>query len=329
MNVTNMYALKIKTSLILKSMNSIKKYLVYLPVLLILFLAACASDDSAKPTNFIEYENPLEVTITGYSDHAMEPHLSADGQTLFYNSQNTGINTKLYYASRVSDTEFEFKGEVIGANEAQTNQLNAVPDMDENNQFYWTSLREYPSRLDNLHFGTYANGEVTNVGRVQGDFYAGPADWIVMDHGISFDGQTLFYNNARFDEQNCEGPCETFLGMAKRQSNGVFSKIGDSERILETINDPKYIYYAPNITKDELELYYTRFLAGNVTLATVIEICVATRGDKTHDFGEPKVLFSSSAATILEAPTLTVDKSLMYYHQKIDGNHKIFVRSRQ
>jgi hypothetical protein len=310
-------------------MNSKRKNIRMLPIVLLLFLASCATDDGNPVTNVIAYENPKEVTINGYSDHAMEPFLSPDGQTLFYNSQNTGINTKLYYATRISDIEFEFKGEVNGTNEIQTNQLNAVPDLDETNQFYWTSVRDYPTKLDNLHFGTYTNGAVTGIGRVQGDFYVEQDGWLVMDHGISFDGQTLFYNNARFDDQNCVGPCETFLGMAKKESNGVFKKIADSDTILEQINDANYIYYAPCITKDELELYYTRYLAGTVTTSTEIEICVSKRTTKTEAFGAPSVLFSSTALTILEAPTLSADKSLLYYHQKINGNHKIFLRTRK
>tara|TARA_R110002073_G_scaffold4213_3_gene28034 strand:- start:12013 stop:12948 length:936 start_codon:yes stop_codon:yes gene_type:complete len=311
-------------------MKLTRKYIPLLAILLLLFITACTSDDEKLPSNkTIAYENPVEVIINGYTDHAMEPFLSPNGQTLFFNSQNTGINTKLYYATRISDTEFEFQGEVIGANESQTNQLNAVPDMDETNQFYWTSLREYPTKLDNLHFGTYANGTVTNVGRVQGDFYVGQEGWLVMDHGISFDGQTLFYNNARFDDENCTGPCETFLGMAKKESNGVFKKIANSTTILAQINDPNYIYYAPAITKDELELYYSRYLAANPSETTVVEICVATRTDKIKAFGMPTVLFSSPAATILEAATLSADKKRMYYHQKINGNHKIFVRTRE
>jgi len=300
-----------------------------LPMLLALFLSSCATDDGNSPANDIAYEHPIEVIINGYTDHAMEPFLSPDGQTLFYNSQNTGINTKLYYATRISDTEFEFKGEVAGANESQINQLNAVPDIDETNMFYWTSVRDYPAKLDNLHFGTYANGSVTGVGRVQGDFYNGQAGWLVMDHGISFDGQTLFYNNARFDELNCVGPCETFLGMAKKQSNGVFSKIAGSDTILAQINDANFIYYAPCITKDELELYFTRYRAGTVTPSTEIEICISKRAAKTEAFGLPKVLFSANPSSIVEAPTLSADKRLMYYHQKVNDNHKIFLRTRQ
>jgi hypothetical protein len=306
-----------------------RKNMLALPILLVMILVACASDDGNPIVNDIAYENPIEVTINGYTDHAMEPFLSPDGQTLFYNSQNTGINTKLYYATRISDTEFEFKGEVNGANETQSDQLNAVPDMDETNQFYWTSVRDYPNKLDNLHFGTYANGAVTGIGRVQGDFYVGQDGWLVMDHGISFHGQTLFYNNARFDDQNCVGPCETFLGMAKKQTNGVFSKIADSDSVLAQINDANFIYYAPCITKDELELYYTRYQAGTVTPSTAIEICVSIRANKTDAFGSPSVLFSSTILTIVEAPTLSADKHLMYYHQKVNGLHKIFLRTRK
>ena len=301
----------------------------YLSILLCLFLGSCSVDDEILSDDDIVYDQPTEVTINGYSDHAMEPFLSPDGQTLFYNSQNTGINTKLFYANRISDTEFEFEGEVEGANEAQSNQLNAVPDLDENDNFYWTSVRDYPNRLDNLHVGNYSNGTVSNVERLQGDFYVGQPGWLVMDHGISFDGQTLYYNNARFNELECVGPCETFLGMAKKETNGTFNKISDSDSILAQINDTNFIYYAPCITKDGLELYFTRYQAGTVTILTAIEVCVSTRATNTEAFGTPSVLFSSNPTNIVEAPTLSADKSLMYYHQKVSDNHKIFVRTRK
>ena len=301
----------------------------YLSILLCLVIVSCTVDDGNLPTNDIVYNNPTEVIINGYSDHAMEPFLSPDGQTLFYNSQNTGINTKLFYASRINDTEFEYEGEVEGANEDQTNQLNAVPDLDETNQFYWTSVRDYPNKLDNLHVGTYASGAVTDVERLQGDFYVGQPGWLVMDHGISFDGQTLYYNNARFNEQECDGPCETFLGVAKKETNGTFNKTSDSDSILAQINDVNFIYYAPCITKDGLELYYTRYKAGNVTILTAVEVCVSTRSTNAEAFGAPSVLFSSNPTNIVEAPTLSADKSIMYYHQKIGDNHKIFVRTRK
>jgi len=221
-------------------------------------LLSCTTNDSSQAVNNITYNNPVEVTINGYSADLMEPFISPDCNTLFFNNLNSGGNTRLYYATKVNATTFDFNGEVIGANENNTNQLNAVPDMDELQNFYWTSVRNYPAQLDNLHFGSYTNGTVSNIGRVQGDFYVGQPGWLVMDHGISANGQTLYYNNAHFN--GCGSiPCETFIGMAEKVSPGNFQKIANSDTLLATINAPTYIYYAPCITTDNLELYYTRF----------------------------------------------------------------------
>ena len=300
-------------------------------LIIALTLLACSSDDPTETQNTtkISYTNPVEITVNGFNDHMMEPFISPDGLTLFYNNENSGINTKLYYATRISDTEFEFKGEVNGANETQENQLNAVADIDAQQNFYWTSVRDFPAQLDNLHFGIYANGAVTNVGRVQGDFYVGQSNWLVMDHGISVDGQTLYYNNARFDD--CGNiPCETIIGMATKTSTGNFQKITNSDVILATINDPAFIYYAPNITADNLELYYTRFKTGAVDANSLVEMCVATRANVNDPFGAPKVLFDATVASgIIEAATLTTDKQLLYYHKKINGVHKILMRTRE
>ncbi len=294
-------------------------------------LLACHSDDVSENqgTTKISYTNPIEIKMNDYNDHMMEPFISTDGNTLFFNNLNSNGNTRLFYATKVNATTFDFKGEVNGANEANNNQLNAVADMDAQQNFYWTSIRDFPAQLDNLHFGTYNNGIVSNVGRVQGDFYVGQTDWLVMDHGISADGQTLFYNNGHFN--GCGSiPCETFIGMAKKTSPGNFEKIANSDALLATINDPSYIYYAPSITQDNLELYYTRFNTGAVDANTLVEICVASRTTTNDAFGTPMVLFDATVGDgIIEAPTLTTDKQLMYYHKKINGVHKILMRERQ
>ena len=143
-----------------------------------------------------------------------------------------------------------------GTNQTVPPHLDAVADMDSLNNFYWTSTRNYPTELDNLFYGTFNSGNVTNIGRVHGDFNKNISGWLIMDHGISFDGQFLYYNNARFDGV-CQGPCETEIGIAQKVNDSTFNKLPNSDSILQNINDTNYIYYAPCISRDNLELYYT------------------------------------------------------------------------
>lgn len=200
--------------------------------------------------------------------------------------------------------------------------------MDAARNFYWTSTRNYPDELDNLFHGTYDSGNVSNIGRVQGDFNKNIPGWLVMDHGISLDGEFLYFNNARFDNQNCVGPCETNIGVARKVNSTTFNKLPNSASILQNINNPQYIFYAPFISSDHLELYYTRYLKGSIGTDTVFEICVAVRTNALESFSVPKVLFSETTSNLIEAPTLTVDKKIIYYHKKTATSHKIMMRNR-
>jgi len=97
---------------------------------------------------------------------------------------------------------------------------------------------------------------------------------------------------------------------------------------MQNVNDSDYIYYAPCISSDNLELYYTRYLKGEITPATVFEICVAVRADASSEFSVPTVLFSDKISDLIEAVTLTTDKSIIYYHRKTIDSHKIVMRYR-
>ncbi len=77
-----------------------------------------------------------------------------------------------------------------------------------------------------------------------------------------------------------------------------------------------------------LELYFTRYLKGQITASTIFEICVAVRSSSASEFSIPKVLFSDVISSLIEAPTLTVDKNFIYYHRKTSGTHKIMMRYR-
>ncbi len=292
---------------------------------------SCGSNDEDidKRPEYPAFGPERDVIINGLSFDAMEPFISPDGKYLLFNNLNDGINTKLYYATKINDSIFEYAGEIIGVNQTETPHLDAVPDLDSSGHFYWTSTRNYPAELNNLYYGTFRDGVVQNIGRVQGDFNKNLPGWLVMDHGISLDGKLLYYNNARFDNSNCQGPCETTLGIAQKVNDSTFNTLENSASILQNVTDENYIYYAPCISSDDLELYFTRFLKREVNPQTVFEICVAVREDSQLQFSVPQVLFSDNAVNLIEAPTLTSNQNIIYYHRKTADSHKIVMRYRK
>jgi hypothetical protein len=268
-------------------------------VLVTLITISCSSNDSeisATPI-YPSFGPKIEVTINDLSFDAMEPFISSDGNYLFFNNLNDGIDTKLFYATKINDSTFNYVGELLGANQTTTPHLDAVADMDSNSNFYWTSTRDYPTELNNLFRGSFSDGIISNIERVQGDFNRNTPGWLVMDHGVSLDGQFLYFNNARFDEDNCQGPCETTLGVGQKNNVSTFSTLPNSESILQNINDTNYIYYAPCISSDNQELYFTRYLKGQITPGTTFEICVAVRSNPLSEFSNP-------ISNLIEAPPL-------------------------
>jgi hypothetical protein len=291
---------------------------------------SCSSNESDinESVTYPSFGSKIEVTINDLSFDAMEPFISPNGNYLFFNNLNDGINTKLFYATKINDSTFNYIGELTGANQTTPPFLDAVADLDSNGNFYWTSTRNYPAELNNLFHGTFNAGNIIDIERVQGDFNMNTPGWLVMEHGISLDGQFLYFNNARFDEANCQGPCETTFGIAQKNNASTFNTLPNSASILQNINDANYIYYAPCISSDNLELYFTRYLKGQITSGTIFEICVAVRSNLLSEFSIPKVLFSEVISNLIEAPTLTVDKNIIYYHRKTSGSHKIMMRYR-
>jgi Secretion system C-terminal sorting domain len=283
---------------------------------------------TAQSQTYPSFGSEIDVSINGLAFDAMEPFISTDGDILFFNNLNDGVNTKLYYATKFNDSTFNIIGEVNGTNQITPPYLDAVADMDSANNFFWTSTRNYPAELDNLFHGTFNAGNVTSIGRVHGDFNKNIVGWLVMDHGISLNGQYLYYNNARFDGV-CQGACETEFGIAQKVNDSTFNQIPNSNYILQNINNTDYIYYAPCISSDDLELYYTRYPRDTITAGTLFEICVAVRSSPTDTFSIPTVLFSELISDLIEAPTLTTDKQIIYYHRKTAGSHKIVMRYRE
>ena len=268
------------------------------------------------------FGNEIPVKINGLTFDAMEPFISPDGNTLFFNSINDGVNTSLYYATKVNDSTFTYVGQVNGTN-MPSPHLDAVASLDSANNFVWVSTRNYPSVFENLQRGTYNSGSLTNHTKVYGDFYIRTPGWLIMDAAINYDGNYLYYCNAYFN--SCAGgmPCQAKLGIAQKVNDSTYNKTATSDAVLVNINNVNYLVYAPQVTKDGLELYFTRILNGSFTT----EICVSVRSTTTSVFSAPSIIYSSQPLTP-EAATLTTDKSIMYYHKKPSTLYKIFMRYR-
>src|ERR1700735_3418872 len=143
-------------------------------VLLLCAAYAAGADDSASiaeapdasPT-FGVFTNPQPVTIEGYSQEAMEPFVSPDGNYLFFNSSNSASPTNLYYATRIDDVTFQFVGEVGGIN--TEGPLNAVGSMDDNDTFYFVSNRNYVSpTFSTIYSCSFSNGNCSSIAAVPG-----------------------------------------------------------------------------------------------------------------------------------------------------------------
>jgi hypothetical protein len=257
------------------------------------------------------FGSEIKVTINGLTSDAMEPFISPDGNTLFYNSLNSADTTNLYYATKINDSTFNYVGLVGGTLDTSSNHLDAVPSIDSLSNYYWTSLRDFPSSPETIRRGIYSAGSVTNINKVYGTFNIFIPGWLVFDAAINFKGDKLYYSNAYFNNCAFGAPCIAKLGVAQKLNDSTFSKLTNSDLIFSNVNDTSYIIYAPQVTKDGLELYYTRLFHGG----TNTEICVSVRDSIDGVFSLPSIIHSMTGFTP-EAATPTTDKQKIYYHQR-------------
>lgn len=267
----------------------------------------------------------IKVTISGLTFDAMEPFISPDGNTLFFNSLNAGGNTNIYYALKENDSTFTFMGLVDGCYDPSPEHLDGVPAMDTDNHFFWISLRNYPFVFENLFSGWYSDGAVTDISRVNGDFYIYEPGWLIMDATINYEGNYLYFNNAYFNNCLLGMPCDARLGVAEKLNDTTFLKLWNSDMLFANVNDTNYIVYAPQVTQDGLELYFTRILNGTVNS----EICISTRANTDDAWSLPTVIYAN-LGFVPEAATITTDKKIIYYHQKDEtGIFHIYMRYRE
>ena len=280
-----------------------------LVVALMAFLAPATPAISPSGT-YADFSNPQPVTLLGYTGDAMEPFLTRDGRYLFFNNSNDPrTNTDLFWAERVDDLTFRFRGEILGVN---TPALEGVPSMDGDGRFYFVSNRSYNQTASTLYRGRFSEGHITGIELVPGVSLAKPGI-VNFDAEISDDGAVLYFVESHFDRT---GHPRTASILFARRSGDHFIRAEDSSRIMAAINTGT-LNYAPAVSPSQLEIFFTRLDPGGP------RIYAATRSSADLPFEAPRRI--EAITGFVEAPTLSPDGRSLYFHRKV-GDHFVLYR---
>ncbi len=292
--------------------------IVLLPALALSCSEKFSNNDFVAKTTL--FANPERVTIKNYDGNAMESFLSRDGRYLFFNNLNEAPeNTNLHYAERQSETVFLYKGELGGINTAS---LEGVPTMDKNNHFYFVSPRSYDQTFSTIYQGEFSNGTISNIALVTEISRKKPGI-VNFDVEISPDGNTMYFVDGDFTRSGV--PQKADLVIAVKTGDG-FKRLENSDAILKNINT-KDLEYAPSISADGNELFFTRFRPG-ILASGSIGIFRATRSSADKPFEMPEKI-EAITGDFFEAPALSADEKSLYYHKKENGLFVIYKVTRQ
>ena len=295
-----------------------KKILLSVWIASVAALIGCKKNDEvtapkSEPTT-LRFSQPKKVSISGYAGDIMEPFLSRDGSTLFFNNLNDpSVNTNLHLAARINDTTFEYRGELKGVN---TEKLEGVPTIDGTNVLYFVSTRNYDQTYSTIYSGYFSGDSITNIHLIS-EISKKQAGWVNFDVEVSMDGNSLFFVDGRFDQNG--GPYEADIVLAERK-NGVFQR-SDNLDILKNINTSA-LEYAACISSDMLALYFTR-VDTPLTSSSIPQIYVATRSTVNQPFSQPNKI--ETITGFVEAPALSADDQIIYYHKKVNNMFVLYM----
>lgn len=312
-----------------------RRILVFVFLVLVFFFVAsqiAERDKDEPPTSTLPptsplpsyslFKNPTKVSILGYTGDSMEPYLSRDGKYLFFNNSNDPkIDTDLFYAERVDDTTFTFKGEVAGANTHPSKDAN--PAMDANGNFYFVTNRSFSKDFSLLYTGKFNNGVLTDVALVPETFGRKSPPWVNFDCELSPDGKRFYTVDGKYPKN---GGAPVIADLMYATWNGsAFVKASDSDEIFKNLNTDQ-LEYAISVSADELEVFFTR--ATDLVRGSVggkdIELYQAERKSVTEPFGTPRKIDVPKG--FVEGPSISPDGKSLYFHRK-DGAKFVLYRA--
>lgn len=332
--------------------KGLKKVIESFPLVLLIFGGltqfGCSNSDNDTPNDTLDqktpaFQNPRAVTVQGYSGDLMEPAISRDGKTLFFNNLNAeklpsgaSNETNLHYATRIDDITFDYIGEVNGANIdtlPDQNELEGVASSDKNNRFYYIYTGDYfdtngPNYLRSIFYGDFSNGGFSGIQSIPNLKTNRPTEENPMPGELNFDveihynGEELYFVEGIFSGSSF--PDEGNIGLATKV-NGVFTVHPDSENLFANINS-NALEYAPSISTNSLEFYFTR-ATGSVETGVDFGVYVAIRNLVSEAWDNAERI-DVITGEITEAPSISFDGKLLYYHQKVTGLYQVYVVER-
>lgn len=284
-------------------------------------------DSGAQEKSSSLYESPQPVSIDGYNDECMEPFITGDGRYLLFNNSNSPfVDTHIHICKRLGENSFKHLGLLSGS---VSKSKDMAPTIDADGHLYFTTLRSFDKDGHSIYCGEFAKEGLKNVSLPNGDISPHKPAEINMDSDISKDGKTLLLSRAHFANPLLP-PDKSDLAIAEKE-NGKFSLNPQSQSLLSQLNTSA-LEYAPCLSADSLELYFTRAskkaVAGDAKkLEPYLRIMVARRKNCFSPYGKPEKLVALDG--FIEAPTITYDKREMFFHKKVSDKFRIFCARRR
>ena len=243
----------------------------------------------------------------------MEPFVSRDGRYLLFNNRNDpSENTDLHWAERIDDLTFRYRGRIDGVN---TTVLEGVPSLDREGNLYFISPRSYKDTLSTVYRARFEDGKAAGVELVKG-LSLGKPGIVTFDAEISPDGRFLYGADGDLSGGGLPKTADLFVA---RRAGDRFERMPDSDRIMAGINTSA-LEYAPAISSDGLELFFTRLSGALFWRKLTIEH--ATRTSADAPFAPSQTI--AAITGFVEAPSVSGDGKALYYHGKVDGMHRIY-----
>jgi hypothetical protein len=255
------------------------------------------------------------VTVRGYdtSKSEMEPFVTRDGAYLLFNNANDpSVDTNLQIARRVDDVTFDYLGELVGADSAA---LDGVPTVARDGQLYFVSTRSYDATLSTIYSAQLDTTAATAAAPALVPGVARDEPLAVnFDVEISADGRTMYFVDAGMSRAGV--PQHADIVIDERAADGSFARRADSDALMANV-DSTSLEYAPAISEDELELFFTRLASIADAADSPPTIYRAARTSVDEPFGIPQHVVA--AAGFVEGPTLGPGGASLYYHH-CDGD---------